>query len=253
MPGWSERRAGAAVALLLAGVLAAPGAAAGAPGAGAGAAAGAAPAGPQAPASKPPAPAPAPVPAPEAAPAPAGPRMQARVVVILLAGDEMTRRTFAYRKLGNKVRMEPAESGDPRFAPETLYDYDQRLSYRNLVDDQITFAYRLSLQERVLAQAEGFMSTPAEEPMYRLEVNPKVTFDGHPCTLVLTGFPSPDGRIHALRWVWEALDMDRQPVKVVFPRGDGTIEIVEFLDATAAPFDPALVSVPAGWPVMSGL
>jgi hypothetical protein len=179
--------------------------------------------------------------------------MQANVVVTEIAGDKATRRTFAYHKLGNKVRMEPPETGDPRFAPETLYDYDRRVSYRKLTDDQITFAYRISPKERVLAQAEGFMTTPPTEPVYRLEVNPKVTFDGHPCTLVLTGFPSPDGRIHALRWVWEALDMDGQPVKVVFPRGDGSIEIVEFLDATGAPFDPALVSVPPGWPVMDGL
>lgn len=192
---------------------------------------------------------------PAAAPGPAPPplRMQAHVVVTEIDGDKVHRRTFAFYKLGNQVRMEPPESGDPRFGPETLYDYDRRLSYRNLTDDRITFAYRISLKERVRAQVEGFMTTPPEESVYRLEVNPEVTFDGHPCTLVLAGFPAPDGRIHALRWVWEARDLDGQPVKVVFPRGDGSIEIVAFLDATSAPFDPALVSVPEGRPVMSGL
>jgi hypothetical protein len=192
-------------------------------------------------------------PATPAGEVPAPPRMQAQVVVTEIDGDEVDRHAFAFYKLGNKVRMEPPETGDPRFAPETLYDYDERFSYRNLADDVITFAYRISLTERVLAQVEGFMTTPPEEAVYRLEVNPEVTFDGHPCTLVLTGFPAPDGRIHALRWVWEARDLDGQPVKVVFPRGDGRIEIVEFRDATAAPFDPALVSVPEGRPVMSGL
>jgi len=213
---------------------------------------GAAPAG----AAEPPVPAAEAAPAAEA-PAPAAPApppgMQARVTVTDIAGDEVTRHSFAYYKLGNQVRMEPDESGDPRFTPETLYDYDERFSYRNLADDVITFAYRISLQERVLAQVEGFMTTPPEEPVYRLEVNPKVTFDGHPCTLVLAGFPSLDGRIHALHWVWEAQDLDGLPVKVVFPRGDGSIEIVEYREATAAPFDPALVSVPEGRPIMTGL
>jgi hypothetical protein len=200
-----------------------------------------------------PPPAPEAAPAPEPAPPPPPVRMHAHVVRREIAGDKVIRHEFDYYKLGNKVRMQPPETGDPRFRPETLYDYDQRVSYRNLSEDVITFAYRISIKERVLAQIEGFMTTPPEEPVYRLEVNPDVTFDGHPCTLVLAGFPAPDGRIHALRWVWEARDLDGQPVKVVFPRGDGSIEIVEYLDATTAPFDPALVSVPAGRPVMDGL
>jgi hypothetical protein len=205
-----------------------------------------------------PAPAPeAPIPeAPEVsdvpAPAPPTARMQARVMVTEIDGDEVRRHTFRFYKLGNRVRMEPAESSDPRFDPETLYDYDRRLSFRNLSEDKITFAYRLSLKERVLAQAEGFMTTPPEEPVYRLEVNPDLSFDGHPCTLVLTGFPSPGGRVNALRWVWEAHDLDGLPVKVVFPGGGGVITIVEFLDAATAPFDDGLVQVPEGRPVMSG-
>lgn len=201
-----------------------------------------------------PAPAPEASPAPEVPEAPAPPpaRMQARVVVREIDGDEVRRHTFRFHKLGNRVRMEPAESSDPRFDPETLYDYDRRLSFRNLSEDKITFAYRLSLKERVLAQAEGFMTTPPEEPVYRLEVNPDLSFDGHPCTLVLTGFPSPGGRVNALRWVWEARDLDGLPVKVVFPGGGGVITIVEFLDATTAPFNDGLVQVPDGRPVMSG-
>jgi hypothetical protein len=244
--GWSDRRAAArrGAAVLLAGLSLAGWA-------GLTAAAALAQSPPPAPA--PPEQIPAPPSEPPPAPAPPPARMHARVVRTEIAGDEVTRHEFNFYKLGNKVRLVPPEPGDLRFTPETLYDYDRRVFYRNLSEDVITFVYHLSTKERVLAQIEGFMTTPADEPVYRLEVNPNLTFDGHPCTLVLAGFPAPDGRIHALRWVWEARDLDGQPVKVVFPRGDGSIDIVEFLDATGAPFDPALVSVPEGRPVMDGL
>jgi hypothetical protein len=203
-----------------------------------------------------PVPAPPPAPAAPAAAAPAPvrepPFLTARVVMTVLRDDGTDIRTFAVRKHGNRVRVDPGKVSDTRFTAETLFDYDRRESYRNLAGDKITFSYRIGARDRVLAQVEGLMTTPADEPVYRLEINPDLDFDGHPCTLVLAGFPSPIGRIHALRWVWEARDLDGQPVKVVFPQGDGSILIVEYRDASGAPFDPALVSVPADRPVMSG-
>jgi hypothetical protein len=196
----------------------------------------------------------APEAAPEAAPQAAAPPrfLSARVRIRELTEAGTETHAFQVQKFGNRVRMEPDRPGDPRFTPETLYDYDKRESYRLLADDRITFSYVIPLRDRVLAQIEGLMTTPPEEPVYRLEVNPDVTFDGHPCTLVLAGFPSPLGRIHALRWVWEARDLDGQPVKVVFPQGDGSVLIVEYLDASGAPFDPARVQPPPDRPVMSG-
>ena len=174
------------------------------------------------------------------------------MVVNILRDDGTETHRFRFHKLGDKARMDPGEATDPRFTAETLFDYERREYYRNLADDKITFSYLIDPRDRVLAQIEGFMTTPPDEPLYRLEVNPDVAFDGHPCTLVLAGFPTPMGRIHALHWVWEAHDLDGQVVKVVFPQGDGSIRIVEYRGATDAPFDPALVSVPAGRPVMSG-
>lgn len=183
---------------------------------------------------------------------PTGPAYYSATVVMTEISD--TRRTTStstiYKK-GNMVRIESAEQADDRFDPVILYDYDRRLYYRTLTSDNIVFSYRIPTIERVKAQIYGLMSTPEEEPVYRLEINPDVTFEGHPSTLVLTGFSSHRGT-HALRWVWEAKDLEGAVVRVVFPTGEGTILIVEHTNASAEPFDDALVSLPENVPVMSG-
>jgi hypothetical protein len=194
----------------------------------------------------------APEAAPEPAPEPAPRPFTARMVVTEVGDGTRTGRSFAFRKLGPAVRIEADASADPRFTPETFYDYGKGEYYRMLADDDIAFAYLISDRERFMARIEGIADLPREEPVYRLEVNRDVAFEGHPCTLVLTGFRSPAGRIHALRWVWEARDLGGQAVKVVYPRADGSILIVEQRDASGAPFDPALVRVPAGRAVLSG-
>jgi hypothetical protein len=204
----------------------------------------------------PPAPAPAAPEDTEAKEAPQPPPppryLTADVVITELTDRGSKSRGFHLRRVDDRARIDPGEATDPRFTAETYYDYEKREFYRNLADDRIAFSYVIDPRDRVLAQIEGLMPVPADEPVYRLEVNPDAHFEGHPCTLVLAGFPTPQGRIHALHWVWEAQDLDGQAVKVVFPRGDGSIEIVEYRGASGAPFDPALVSVPAGRPVMSG-
>lgn len=183
---------------------------------------------------------------------PKGPAYYSATVVMTEIGeDTRTSRTSKIYKKGNMVRIESSNHQDDRFDPGTLYDYDGRLYYRTLTGDDIIFSYRIAILERVKAQIYGFMTTPDEESVYRLEINPDVSFDGHPSTLVLTGFPSRRGT-HALRWVWEAEDMEGAQVRVVFPKGDGTIVIVEYTDASAEPFDDALVTLPENTPVMSG-
>lgn len=179
------------------------------------------------------------------------PYFRARVVVRELTEAGETSRSFRIYKRGNMVRLEGENVADERFTDATLYDYDRGESYREIVGGDMIFSYRVSIKERIRARIYGFMAMAEGPDVHRREVNPDVIFDGHPCTLVQRGFRTP-GRIHALHWALEANDLAGQPIKVVFPRGDGGLEIIEYLEASGEPFDDALVSLPDGVPVMSG-
>ncbi|MFQ5508729.1 MAG: hypothetical protein ACE5FN_05235 [Leptospirillia bacterium] len=177
--------------------------------------------------------------------------LSARVSVHELSdlGEKTT--LFKMKKHGNRLRLIADPDPDPRFVPGTWFDYDQNTYYRKLLDQDIVFSYRVVAADRILAQVYGYMTAPEEERYYRLELKQDVTYDGHPCTLSLIGFPSPRG-IHALRWVWEAKDLNGFPVRVVFPQGNGVLATIEYTDLDPTPFDPALVLPPESLPVMSG-
>ncbi len=185
--------------------------------------------------------------------APKPPRyLTATVVVTKLdeVGEETVRR-FSLRKFGNKVRTIAEVPGESQFVGNTLYDYGTQEYFRKLIDQNITFSYRMADRERIRAQIFGYMNEPPEEPFFRVEVNTDLTFDGHPCTLSLVGFPV-GGRIHALHWVWEAQDLNDAVVRVVFPETSDRIVIVEYRDAHDDPFDPTELSLPDDMVVMSG-
>jgi len=184
---------------------------------------------------------------------PQGPEfLRARVRITELHDDKpVTSREEVLYKHGTRTRVEWAGGTDGRFADYAFYDYTTATIYRPLADDAILFSYRIVARERVLAQISGYLNTPAGEKLWRMVVNPDVSFDGHPCDLVLTGFATAGG-VRALHWVWEARDLNGHPVRVVFPTGDGGIQIFEYLEASAEAFDPARVTGSGDMPVMSG-
>jgi len=192
---------------------------------------------------------------PEAASEPVVPPplyLTAKVVVIELAVDDGTEAVsqFQFQRHGDKALVTGESREGDQFEAEAYYDYGNHEIYRKLTTDEITFSYRMLTRERVQAQIHGLMPTPSYEPRYRMVVNENVEFDGHPCTLTLVGFPV-GGSLRALRWVWEAQDLDDQVVRVVFPDNYDRIVTIEYLDASNEPFDPALVKLPEGTMVMS--
>ncbi|MBI5137240.1 MAG: hypothetical protein HZA24_07875 [Nitrospirae bacterium] len=177
--------------------------------------------------------------------------LAADLVITELDGEGAeTVKRMRLHKLGNKVRTVAELAEGDRFVGDTLYDYDRGEYFRKLADQDITFSYRMLTRDRVRAQIFGFMDKPADDPEFRVKVNDDVPFDGHSCTLSLVGFPAA-GRIHALHWVWQANDLDGAVVRVVFPEDYDHITIVEYLGASAAPFDPAAVQLPPDTVVMS--
>jgi len=176
--------------------------------------------------------------------------LTAKVVVTELEGDTETVSSFQFQRYGSKARVTGESREGDQFEADTFYDYAHHESYRNLTTDDLTFSYRMLIRERVKAQVYGLMPNPPYEPRYRMVINENIEFDGHPCTLTLAGFPTAGG-LRALRWVWEAQDLDNQVVRVVFPDNYDRTIIIEFLDASNEPFDPALVALPEGTVVMS--
>lgn len=138
-----------------------------------------------------------------------------------------------------------------QFGDFVVHDFDTGETFRPLHDDNMAFVYRLSMAEQIGAQVRGYMPIPPEEMVWRMAVREGVTFNGHPCTLALVGY-SAVGRVFSMRWVWEAADLDGQPVRVVFPQRDGGILMVEYDEVSDAPFDPKQVELPEGMPVMTG-
>ncbi len=188
----------------------------------------------------------------EVATPPKSPRfLSANLVVTTLdeeRGESIQR--LSLRKYGNKVHTVAENQGDGQFVGDTLYDYDAREYFRKLVDEDITFVYRLVTRERIKAQIFGYMNKPEDEEFFRVQVNDNLDFDGHPCTLSLVGIPA-GGRIHALHWVWEAKDLNNAVVRVVFPGSYTRIILVEYRAAHNTPFDPKELELPEGTVVMT--
>ncbi len=160
-------------------------------------------------------------------------------------------KTFALRKHDNKVRIETEEAIAATFAPQTWYDYDAAESYRLVAADDILFSYHVPVVDRVTALMHGYLTPPENEPVYRLEINKELAHDGHPATLALLAIPTPSG-LQGYRWVWEAADLDGLVVKIVYGLANGTVVIIEYLDADLTPFDPAEAARPADKMMMSG-
>lgn len=180
------------------------------------------------------------------------PYFQARVSMTEIhENGRQTTTTFRIFRHGPRVRLESDQEPDKRFLPWVLYDYGKREQYRVLTSGDIVFAYPIPPPEWVQAQIRGLLPVGKDDPVYRQEINPALTFDGHPCTLILTGFPAA-GRVHGLRWVWEAQDLGGAVVRVVTPQDDGTVLMVDYLGATDTPFDGSVLELPEGAPVMSG-
>ncbi len=152
---------------------------------------------------------------------------------------------------GQKLHLSSNDPTESLFVPELIYDYEQGLYYQRLESDDIFFSYQISGRERVRAQIYRWLRIPESEPTFRLEVNRNLTFDGHPTTLVLTGFVA-GGRIHAMHWVWEAQDLDGLPVRVVFGETPDLIRTVEYYDIRLEDVPESRVTVPEGIPVMTG-
>ncbi len=180
------------------------------------------------------------------------PRFLSANLVVTTLDEERgeSRQRLTLRKYGNRVRTVAENQGDGQFVGDTLYHYDNREYFRKLVDEDITFVYRLVTRERIKAQIFGYMDKPEDEPFFRVQVNDNLEFDGHPCTLSLVGIPA-GGRIHALHWVWEATDLDNAVVRVVFPESYTRIIIVEYFDAHDRPFDLSELELPEGTVVMT--
>lgn len=152
---------------------------------------------------------------------------------------------------GELQEGEPTEGIQDRFEDFAVHDYAGGETFRPLRGENLAFAYRLSMAEQIGAQVRGYMRIPSEELVWRVVLRRDAEFRGHPCTLALVGY-SAMGQVFSLRWVWEASDLDGQPVKVVFPQGDGGILIVEYEQVSDAPFGPDQLELPEDMPVMTG-
>lgn len=150
---------------------------------------------------------------------------------------------------GKAVRYEHKELDPPEI---TIINFGDLKEYRVYAADQIYFETGISNRLWFKAQREGLV--PVEERPDLVIVTERIVLrkdalEGHPCEIVLQIRSIKDRKALGSDYtlLWEALDMNRQPLRVAYHLADFAQTIVDFKNPKTEPIDPALIQPPPGF------
>jgi hypothetical protein len=165
--------------------------------------------------------------------------------LINLRGQETDQSVHIYRD-GYKVRTETINTTPPELY---IFDHSEKVEYQLHEADKIYFQINLPLQAQIRAQREGLIpweKDPRAETTR--EVLGKATIDGHPCEIIFTvrKFDFKEQKMIGYEYTlsWEALDLERQPIRVAYAQSKQVLAVVDYSNIKTDPIDPALFKVP---------
>ena len=159
--------------------------------------------------------------------------------------------TFNIYRTGMSIRYEQRDVDPPEVM---IKDFSRLKEFRIFPNDQIYFETTMPLRLYNKAQREGLI--PME---HRPELITKRVFlgkgviDGHPIEMILLirSIKDRDDLAPDYTFIWEALDLQRQAIRVVYYRANLTLHIMNLQNVLIAPIDPNLTKPPAEFISMS--
>jgi len=145
----------------------------------------------------------------------------------------------------NIVRYEHRLVDPPEIS---IMDYDKLKEYRIYDGDKIYFETAITGRLENKVQREGIL---------RLEANPIVveqrvlihqeTLEGHPCDFIVLVRSIKDRKDIRpdFTWIWEATDLDRQPLRVAYYQTSGSLVVINYKEVKLGNVDPALLKPPS--------
>ena len=159
--------------------------------------------------------------------------------------------TVRIHRSGKSVRYEHTETDPPEVS---IIDFDKMKEYRIYAGDKIYFESPISNRSSFKAQREGLIPAESNPNLVEKRVFLREdTLEGHPCEIILRIRSIKDqkeaGSDYTL--LWEARDLNRQPLRVAYYQGNSTFSIVDLRNIRLGPVDPALLQPPAGFASMN--
>lgn len=159
--------------------------------------------------------------------------------------------TVHIHRIGKLVRYENTQADPPEVS---IMNFDQLKEYRIYTGDQIYFETIITNRSSAKAQREGLI--PVDENPNIIEkriVLREDTIEGHPTDIVLwirsiKGRPE-FGSDYTL--LWEARDLNRQPLRVAYNQANLSLTIVDFRNVQVETIDATLLTPPSGFVNMS--
>lgn len=186
-----------------------------------------------------------PVPPP---PKPFVPLIATRKVTIINNFGQVSETDSKIFRKGYRIRVESIGSIPKDIS---IFDYEAKKEYRIQEGDHIYFDIDVSSTLMGRAQREGLIPIQPNPNIESTEIHlGKMEVNGHPCDIVLL----VDKREFKVRGVeykkytysvrFEAVDLDRQPLRVVYNQSLRTLVIIDYADIETKIDDPSLLKVP---------
>jgi hypothetical protein len=149
-------------------------------------------------------------------------------------------------KAGPLVRFERQDTSPPEI---TIHDYEKHREYRLYEADHMVFETDLSRVINAKAQREGLIPYPdnarIEVKRFRLG---ETVWENHPTEIILQVRRLKEGAsVTEYTLFWEALDLNRQPLRIAYHQSAQMLIVVEYLNFKPGPVDSTLLTVPEGY------
>lgn len=150
-------------------------------------------------------------------------------------------------KSGPIIRYEQHRLNPPEIS---IFDYDQKKEYRIYEGDHIFFEVGIPDRIHAKAQREGLVPL-VEDPNIEVErlLIGEAVVEEHPAEIILQIRKLKEKKRRRAEYtlLWEALDLDRQPIRIAYHQTAQTLVVVEYRNLKQDPIDPALLRIPEGY------
>lgn len=159
------------------------------------------------------------------------------------SGHVVTTRQLIHRS-GYRVRFENLDSTSKDV---WITDYDKKREFQIHHKDRIYFSRGIGRKAALHAARKGLIPIFkfSEVDILRIPIT-KVEISGHPCEMVLVVRRLKDREDSPSEYtlLWEALDMNRQPLRVAYNNSTQALLVLEYENIREEPIDPALLVPP---------
>ena len=173
-----------------------------------------------------------------------------RTTLIDLKGHTSISKVKIYRT-GNIVRFEHNDLDPPEVS---IMNYEENKDYRIYHKDEIYFETDISNRMVAKAQRDGLIPLQRIKGLEKKKIFLREAIvDGHPCDIILRIRYAKDRRELGTEYtlLWEARDLDRQPIRVAYYQVNLALALVEYTNIKLTPIDLDLVQPPPDYMSLS--